>query len=181
MKSVWDACLEIPCDNCANIAFTGKADLSDVLSSLDDQIAKAKEEAIDRKDILDKVEKWHYASEEEKWLDEYEKDENRYSAGRGAHKNLKRAEKARILKRLQDQFAAEQEAIFGSKPATKRPLGPNTTTNMVGTPIGRRVMTPLGRNTNSGGKDRRESGRVANPIPLNYVALPKDDPMSRGV
>ncbi|KAK3228660.1 hypothetical protein Dsin_000541 [Dipteronia sinensis] len=217
---------------------SGKADLFDILSSLDDQIAMAKEKAIGRKDILDKVEKWHYASEEEKWLDEYEKDENRYSAGRGAHKNLKRAEKARTLvskipsmvenltgkvkcwemekgvpflfdqtpllrileeytiqrlereedkrrfreqKRLHDQFAAEQEAIFGSKPATKRPLGPNTTTNMVGTPIGRRAMTPSGRNTISGGKDRRESSRVANPIPLNYVALPKDDQMSRGV
>ncbi|KAL5800949.1 hypothetical protein ACOSQ3_032581 [Xanthoceras sorbifolium] len=219
---------------------SGKADLSDLLSSLDDQIAKAKEEVLGRKDILDKVEKWQYASEEEKWLDEFEKDENRYSAGRGAHKNLKRAEKARILvskipsmvenltakvkcwevergvpflydktpllrileeytiqrlereeekrrfreqKRLQDQFAAEQEAIFGSKPATKRPLGQSNNTNtMVGTPIGRRAMTPSGRYTISGGgKDRRESGRVVTAIPLNYVALPKDDQISRGI
>lgn len=40
---------------------------------MDDQIRKAKEQALSRKEILDKVEKWKYASEEEKWLDEYEK------------------------------------------------------------------------------------------------------------
>ncbi|GKV39670.1 hypothetical protein SLEP1_g47408 [Rubroshorea leprosula] len=44
-----------------------------------------------------KAEKWKHASEEEEWLEEYEMDENRYSEGRGAHKNLKCAEKARIL------------------------------------------------------------------------------------
>lgn len=47
--------------------------MSDLLSSMDDQIAKAKEQALSRKDILDKVEKWKYAAEEEKWLDDYEK------------------------------------------------------------------------------------------------------------
>ncbi|XP_054811234.1 65-kDa microtubule-associated protein 5 isoform X2 [Prosopis cineraria] len=76
---------------------SGSISLSDLLQSMDDQIRKAKEEALSRKDILDKVEKWHLAAEEENWLDEYERDENRYSALRGAHKNLKRAEKARIL------------------------------------------------------------------------------------
>jgi len=54
-------------------AFTGNVDLSDLLSSMDDQIAKAKEQALSRKDILDKVEKWRYAIEEEKWLEEYER------------------------------------------------------------------------------------------------------------
>ncbi|XP_074580929.1 65-kDa microtubule-associated protein 5 [Curcuma longa] len=76
---------------------SGKVDLSELLSSMDNQIAKAKEQALSRKDILEKVDKWKYASDEEIWLDDYEKDENRYSAGRGVHKNLKRAEKARIL------------------------------------------------------------------------------------
>lgn len=52
---------------------TGNVDLSELLSSMDDQIAKAKEEAVSRKDILDKVEKWRHVTEEEKWLDEYEK------------------------------------------------------------------------------------------------------------
>lgn len=40
---------------------------------MDDQIKQAKEEAHSRRDILDRVEKWKYASEEEIWLDEYEK------------------------------------------------------------------------------------------------------------
>lgn len=51
---------------------TGNVDLSDLLSSMDDQIAKAKEQALSRKDILEKVEKWKHASGEEIWLDEYE-------------------------------------------------------------------------------------------------------------
>ncbi|GAB4827746.1 hypothetical protein Ancab_034632 [Ancistrocladus abbreviatus] len=213
---------------------SGNVDLSELLSRMDDQIRKAKEEAQSRKDILDKVEKWKHASEEENWLDEYEKDENRYSAGRGAHKNLKRAEKARILaskipslienlaskvkaweiekgksflyaktsllhqleeyslqhqqreeekrrtreqKRLQEQLATEKEALFGSKPATKKPLG--NSNMMIGTPI-RKVGTPLGRIGISGGKERRDGGKAGAIIPLNYVALPKDDAVSRG-
>ncbi|XP_024021141.1 65-kDa microtubule-associated protein 5 [Morus notabilis] len=221
---------------------SGSVDLSDLLSSMEDQIVKAKEQALSRKDILDKVEKWKFASEEEKWLDDYERDENRYSAGKGAHKNLKRAEKARILvnkipsmvesltakvkaweldkgvpflydkfpllksleeytlgrmereeekrksreqKRLQEQLAVAQEAIFGSrptpkKPPQKKPLGPSTNANtMAGTPIGRRAATALGRYGASAGKERRESGRANNITPVNYVALPKDDPVSR--
>ncbi|KAG6618182.1 65-kDa microtubule-associated protein 5-like [Carya illinoinensis] len=216
---------------------SGNVDLSDLLSSMDDQIAKAKEQALSRKDILDKVEKWRYATEEEKWLEEYERDENRYTAGRGAHKNLKRAEKARNLvskipsicenlttkvkawemekgipflydkvsilhsledyivlrhgkeeekrkfreqKRLQDQLAAEQEARFGSRPTPKKPLGQSTSANtVVGTPTGRRVTTPSGRQGISAGKEHRD-GRINNIIPVNYVVLPKDDSVSRG-
>ncbi|KAE8683192.1 65-kDa microtubule-associated protein 5 [Hibiscus syriacus] len=264
-----------------NLIESDNVDLSNLLSSMDDQIAKAKQEALSRKDILDKVDKWKHASEEEKWLDDYEKDENRYSAGRGVHKNLKRAEKARSLvsklpslvenlivkvkareaekripflydkggegnifldggdcysatrktpraqcvfcfvtllalafqlheiwgrcqvtsllnmleeytvlrqaredekhrsreqKRLQEQFAAEQEALFGSRP--KKPLG--QTNAMVGTATGRRISTPAGKHAVSGLKERRETGRANNVIPLNFVALPKEDPMSRG-
>lgn len=44
-----------------------------MLSGIDDQIVKAKEQALSRKDILDKVEKWKYASDEENWLDDYER------------------------------------------------------------------------------------------------------------
>ncbi|KAI3979863.1 hypothetical protein MKX01_042517 [Papaver californicum] len=36
------------------------------------------------------------ACEEETWLEEYNKDDNRYNIGRGAHLTLKRAEKARV-------------------------------------------------------------------------------------
>ncbi|XP_050386255.1 65-kDa microtubule-associated protein 5 [Argentina anserina] len=215
---------------------SGDINLSDLLSSMDDQILKAKEQALSRKDILDKVEKYKFAFEEDKWLDEYEKDENRYSAGRGAHKNLKRAEKARILvgkipsiiksltakvkawesekgvpflydkvpllhivdeynaqrqereeekrksreqKRLQEQHATEQEALFGSRPSTKKPLGQSTNANTnLGTPINRHTGTPLGRHGVSAAKEHRESGR-ANMTPVNYVALPKDDSVSR--
>ncbi|KAK3022576.1 hypothetical protein RJ639_047554 [Escallonia herrerae] len=214
---------------------SGNVDLSDLLSSMDDQILKAKEQALSRNDILDKVEKWRHASEEEIWLDEYERDENRYSAGRGVHKSLKRAEKARILvskipslvenltakvkawerekevlflydkapllqmleeyivlrrekeeekrrsreqKRLQEQLFTEQEALFGSRPAIKKPLGQSTTNTMAGTPH-RRTGTPAARHGVSGGKERRDSGKVGNVIPVNYVALPKDDIISR--
>lgn len=54
-------------------ALTGNISLSDLLQSMDDQIRKAKEQALSRKDILDKVEKWKLAAEEETWLDEYER------------------------------------------------------------------------------------------------------------
>lgn len=216
---------------------SGNAEMSELLASMDDQITKAKEQALSRKDILDKVEKWKFASEEEQWLDEYEKDDNRYSAGRGAHRNLKRAEKARALvskipsmvesltskvkawelerkvpflyykapllhtleehtmlrrereeekrrsreqKRLQEQFAAEQEALYGSRSAIKKPLGLSTSANtMAGTPTARRGVTPFGHHASSAGKQRRES-RAHNVTPINYVALPKDDSVSRG-
>ncbi|CAF2295451.1 unnamed protein product [Brassica napus] len=210
---------------------SGDADLFGILESLDEQIEKAKEEALSRKEILDKVEKLKHAKEEEKWLDDYEKDENRFSAVRGAHKNLKRAEKARSLiskipamvdglttkvkawekergvpflcdkhpllqtleeeivlraqreeekrqfreqKRLQGQLATEKEAKYGSKSAKKKPLGQSLNTdNVTKTPLGRRVGTTPGR---SGVKDYRESGRGnATAIPLNYVALQKED------
>ena len=112
----------------------GRADLSELLAGMDGRIAEAKEHALSRKDILEKVEKWKSTFEEEAWLDEYERvhffsskssficlklkniavlnlscsnsciqhiypfqDHNRYNAGRGAHINLKRAEKARVL------------------------------------------------------------------------------------
>ena len=54
-------------------AITGNVGLSDLLSSMDEQIVKAKEQALSRKDILEKLEKWKFASEEEKWLDDYER------------------------------------------------------------------------------------------------------------
>ncbi|KAG7569677.1 hypothetical protein ISN45_Aa04g023680 [Arabidopsis thaliana x Arabidopsis arenosa] len=208
---------------------SGDGDLSDILASIDGQIEKAREEALSRKEILDKVDKWRHAKEEEAWLDDYEKDENRFSAVRGAHKNLKRAEKARSLiskipamvdvlttkvkawekergvpflcdklpllqtleediviraqreeekrqfreqKRLQGQLATEKEAKYGSKSAKKKPLGQSLNTdNVTKTPLGRRIGNTPGRSATSGGKDYR--GNAV--IPLNYVALQKDD------
>ncbi|XP_076889542.1 65-kDa microtubule-associated protein 3-like [Bidens hawaiensis] len=76
---------------------TGAIDPASLLEQLELQIGKVKEEAYSRKEILDKVEKWISACEEECWLEEYNNDDNRYNAGRGAHLTLKRAEKARAL------------------------------------------------------------------------------------
>ncbi|KAL2496031.1 65-kDa microtubule-associated protein 1 [Forsythia ovata] len=76
---------------------SGNVEPVELLADMDNQIARAKEEALSRREILDKVEKWMSACEEESWLEDYSRDENRYNASRGAHLNLKRAEKARIL------------------------------------------------------------------------------------
>ena len=48
-----------------------------MLEQIELQIAKVKEEAFSRKDILEKVEKWLSACDEESWLEEY----NRVSLG----------------------------------------------------------------------------------------------------
>ncbi|KAL0004572.1 hypothetical protein SO802_012133 [Lithocarpus litseifolius] len=92
--------MEIPSqsemDNITNLIKTGEIDHADLLMSMDEQISRAKEEASSRKAIMEKVEKWMLARDEERWLEEYNRDENRYSVSRGAHKNLRRAERARI-------------------------------------------------------------------------------------
>jgi protein regulator of cytokinesis 1 len=41
------------------------------MASIDDQIAKAKEEHQSRKDIMEKINKWLLACDEEKWLEEH--------------------------------------------------------------------------------------------------------------
>ncbi|KAL9678626.1 hypothetical protein QQ045_016474 [Rhodiola kirilowii] len=74
----------------------GLVDPSELLSSIESQIAKANKEAASRQDIMDRIGRWLSACEEEIWLDDYNQDVNRYSAGRGAHINLKRAERARV-------------------------------------------------------------------------------------
>ncbi|XP_008798245.2 65-kDa microtubule-associated protein 6 [Phoenix dactylifera] len=76
---------------------SGLVDPSELLANVEAQIMKAKEESMIRKEIMDRVKKWLAACEEESWLEEYNQDENRYGALRGAHLNLKRAEKARVM------------------------------------------------------------------------------------
>ncbi|KAJ8451524.1 hypothetical protein Cgig2_018158 [Carnegiea gigantea] len=92
--------MEIPSqsemENITHLVDSGTIDLVDLLTSMDEQIARAKEEASSRKVIMEKVENWMVACDEERWLEEYNMDENRYSVSRGAHRNLKRAERARI-------------------------------------------------------------------------------------
>ncbi|XP_042512137.1 65-kDa microtubule-associated protein 3-like [Macadamia integrifolia] len=93
---------------------SGAVDPAGILDQIELQIATAKEEAFSRKELLEKVEKWLAACEEECWLEEYNKDENRYNAGRGAHLILKRAEKARLtvskLPALVDALASKTTA-----------------------------------------------------------------------
>ncbi|XP_074319605.1 65-kDa microtubule-associated protein 3-like [Silene latifolia] len=76
---------------------SGAVDPASVLEQIESDIGKVKEEAFSRKEILEKVEKWLSAREEEEWLEEYNLDENRYNTGKGSHLILKRAEKARTL------------------------------------------------------------------------------------
>ncbi|KAG8050033.1 hypothetical protein GUJ93_ZPchr0009g2436 [Zizania palustris] len=76
---------------------SGIIDPSELLANIESQILKAKEESLSRKDIMDRINKWITACDEEAWLEEYNQDSKRYSAGRGAHIHLRRAEKARIL------------------------------------------------------------------------------------
>ncbi|XP_022146451.1 65-kDa microtubule-associated protein 6 [Momordica charantia] len=75
---------------------SGLVDPSELLENIEVQIVKVKEEATSRKEIMDRVDRWLLACEEENWLEEYNQDENRYNAGRGSHVNLKRAERARV-------------------------------------------------------------------------------------
>ncbi|CAL4944059.1 unnamed protein product [Urochloa decumbens] len=76
---------------------SGLVNPSELMASIDEQIAKAREELHSRKDIMDRINKWLLACEEEQWLEEYNQDENRFSTGRIARLNSKRAEKARLI------------------------------------------------------------------------------------
>jgi protein regulator of cytokinesis 1 len=46
-------------------------DASELLTDIEDQIMRAREEVETRKEILDRVEKWLAACEEERWLEDY--------------------------------------------------------------------------------------------------------------
>jgi len=47
-----------------------------VLEQIELQVAQVKEEAFSRKEILEKVEKWLAACDEESWLEEYNRVSN---------------------------------------------------------------------------------------------------------
>lgn len=49
----------------------GAVDPACVLEQIELQIAKVKEEAFSRKELLERVEKWLAACDEESWLEEY--------------------------------------------------------------------------------------------------------------
>ncbi|XP_039124459.1 65-kDa microtubule-associated protein 6-like isoform X2 [Dioscorea cayenensis subsp. rotundata] len=84
-------------EKCIALIESDLVDSSELVATIEAQILKAKEEVLSRKEIMDKINKWMASCDEENWLDEYNQDENRYMAGRGAHLNLKRAEKARVI------------------------------------------------------------------------------------
>ncbi|KAI4383608.1 hypothetical protein MLD38_009422 [Melastoma candidum] len=90
--------MEIPSrsemDRILNLINSGNMDHTDPLMTMDERISRVREEALSRIAIMEKVEKWMIARDEERWLEEYNRDENKYSVSRGAYKNLKRAERA---------------------------------------------------------------------------------------
>ncbi|CAO2202671.1 unnamed protein product [Urochloa humidicola] len=96
-KSHMDMPYQTEMDKIMNLIMSGDVVHDDLLKTMDEYISKAKEEATSRKDIMDKVEKWMASCDEERWLEEYSRDERRYSISRGAHRHLKRAERARII------------------------------------------------------------------------------------
>jgi hypothetical protein len=84
------------------------------------------------------------------------------------------------LKKLQEQFAAEQGGMFGTKPSpirplpARKPLGQSSNVNIVGgTPTSRHVVTPMSRKGGlSSGKVKETASATA--TPANYIPLPKD-------
>ncbi|TVU08148.1 hypothetical protein EJB05_41537 [Eragrostis curvula] len=226
-------------DRIMSIIDSNSFEPSELLADMENQVLQAKEEALSRKDILERVDKWMSACEEESWLEDYSRDDSRYSATRGAHLNLKRAEKARLLvnkipatvdtliartraweqeqgmpftydgvpllamldeykilrqekeeekqrmrnqKKINDQLAAEQEKLFGSKPSPARPQSSRKVSGARvnsgtanGTPRRLSALQSGGRSASRDG--RKNTGRPA--APVNYVAIAKEDAASQ--
>ena len=55
-----------PCSVCS-----GLVDPSELLANIEEQIVKSKEEAVGRKEIMDRIDRWLSACEEENWLEDY--------------------------------------------------------------------------------------------------------------
>ncbi len=51
----------------------GMVDPAELLGRMEEQVVQAKQEASTRKEILEKMEKWMSACEEEGWLEDYNK------------------------------------------------------------------------------------------------------------
>lgn len=58
---------------------TGLVDPSELLANIEAQIVKAKDEALSRREVTDRVDKWLSACEEENWLDEYNQVSHKFS------------------------------------------------------------------------------------------------------
>ncbi|KAL8248903.1 hypothetical protein R6Q59_005771 [Mikania micrantha] len=75
---------------------SGLVDPSELLAKIEAQISEVSNEALSRRQIMDRIDRWLSACEEENWLEDYNLDQSRFSGGRSAHISLKRAEQARI-------------------------------------------------------------------------------------
>ncbi|CAH9092330.1 unnamed protein product [Cuscuta europaea] len=84
-------------DKSSALIDSGLVDPCELLTNIEAQINKAKDEALSRNEIIGRIERWLSACEEETWLEDFNLNKNHYSGGRGAHLNLKRAERARVL------------------------------------------------------------------------------------
>lgn len=49
----------------------GLVDPCELLANIEAQICKAKNEALSRKEIMEKIDRWLSACDEEKWLEDY--------------------------------------------------------------------------------------------------------------
>ncbi|KAD7117594.1 hypothetical protein E3N88_04862 [Mikania micrantha] len=75
---------------------SGLVDPSELLAKIEAQISEVSNEALSRRQIMDRIDRWLSACEEENWLEDYNLDQSRFSGGRSAHISLKRAEQARV-------------------------------------------------------------------------------------
>lgn len=53
--------------------YAGLVDPSEVLANIESQICKVKDEALSRREIMDKIDRWLAACDEENWLEDYSK------------------------------------------------------------------------------------------------------------
>lgn len=54
-----------------NLLYVGLVDPSELLVNIEAQISKVKAEALSRKEITDRIQRWLSACEEENWLEDY--------------------------------------------------------------------------------------------------------------
>ncbi|CAK9220934.1 unnamed protein product [Sphagnum troendelagicum] len=131
-------------------------DPTQLLSQMEKQIMQAKHEALTRKEILEKMEKWMSACEEEGWLEDY----NKLSCL--LHLSIRM--QVRLLSMLDEYNYLRQE-----KDEEKRRLKP--VTPEFSRPNG--VMTNSRLGASMGKDTKRERSRPA--AALNYVAFNKDE------
>ncbi|KAJ0460985.1 putative microtubule-associated protein, MAP65/Ase1/PRC1 [Helianthus annuus] len=81
---------------CFVFCVLGLVDPGELLAKIEAQISEVSNAALSRKEIMDRIDRWLSACEEDIWLEDYNMDQNRFSGGTSAHISLKRAERARI-------------------------------------------------------------------------------------